>query len=423
MTTITPPAPDDTHAVRAGSRAADSTALVPDAVAAWLICFAAIQPFSGSQLLWGATVCLLVLIVAMRRHRLASPPLSLTLVAFMTWLGLSTFWSVRPDKTITETAIQLLLVAAGVLISIGRTWLQTLTLFATTGAAFLALNLAVSVAVPSIGQAAQGPYVNAYRGLFVDKNLFAFFAVIVFGAGLVLLLDAVRSRQVRALDVARPLLAIATVVIANSATALVLSVVTVVLALVLTWLGRARRPLLVPVAGTLLLAGSAAWLVFTNWSLLLVSLGRSPTLTGRTRIWYAVELAIRERPVLGYGWKALWIDGDPTTITIWAHNYRVPFYHAHNGYLDIAAQLGIVGLVLAVGFVGQVAAAGSRTMLAAGTSASTWPVLVVLVVALYNSTEVVGLTTAVWVVLVALSCQLSPVRKEDACTSPTPGTS
>jgi len=75
--------------------------------------------------------------------------------------------------------------------------------------------------------------------------------------------------------------------------------------------------------------------------------GKELTFSGRTFIWAASIDAIQRKPVLGHGVGALfWLDGvSPETAEIWR---QVGFRnsHAHNGALDLALQIGLVGLAV-----------------------------------------------------------------------------
>jgi O-antigen ligase len=79
-------------------------------------------------------------------------------------------------------------------------------------------------------------------------------------------------------------------------------------------------------------------------------LGRETTLTGRTDIWDLV-LKLQPNPLLGAGFESFWL-GD-RLLKMWA---AFPVFlpnQAHNGYLEMYLNLGIVGLVL---FTGALAA-------------------------------------------------------------------
>lgn len=75
--------------------------------------------------------------------------------------------------------------------------------------------------------------------------------------------------------------------------------------------------------------------------------GRDPTLSGRTAIWAQVVRSIAQRPVFGYGYDAYWrgMQGPSLQIAAAVHFVVV---HAHNGFLEIALELGGAGLVIAL---------------------------------------------------------------------------
>jgi O-antigen ligase len=75
--------------------------------------------------------------------------------------------------------------------------------------------------------------------------------------------------------------------------------------------------------------------------------GKELTFSGRTFIWTASIDAIQRRPLFGHGLGALfWQEGvSPETAEIW-RQVGFPNTHAHNGALDLALQLGLVGLAV-----------------------------------------------------------------------------
>jgi exopolysaccharide production protein ExoQ len=74
-------------------------------------------------------------------------------------------------------------------------------------------------------------------------------------------------------------------------------------------------------------------------------LNRDPTLTGRTVIWDALIPTIGSHPWLGYGFYAFWLGmrGESGRIIL-ATNWF--FGYAHDGYLEIILQLGLVGFAV-----------------------------------------------------------------------------
>ncbi len=80
---------------------------------------------------------------------------------------------------------------------------------------------------------------------------------------------------------------------------------------------------------------------------LVESLGRDPTLTGRTAIWQAV-LSIHINPLLGSGFESFWM-GDRLE-RVWAMTAK-GIQEAHNGYLELYLNLGLVGVAFLAGLI------------------------------------------------------------------------
>ncbi len=93
---------------------------------------------------------------------------------------------------------------------------------------------------------------------------------------------------------------------------------------------------------------------FSIWAVkgdvLLTTVGKDTTLTGRTNLWPAVWDMILKKPWLGYGYGAFWqgLNGESANVLRvvgWDVN------HAHNGFLDIMLSIGMLGLfIFAMGF-------------------------------------------------------------------------
>lgn len=84
------------------------------------------------------------------------------------------------------------------------------------------------------------------------------------------------------------------------------------------------------------------------FSALLSVFNRDLTFTGRTFLWADVLRYVAAKPWLGYGYGSFWV-GDLVhniwTTQVWQPN------QAHNGYIDVLVNLGIVGLFLVVLFI------------------------------------------------------------------------
>lgn len=95
--------------------------------------------------------------------------------------------------------------------------------------------------------------------------------------------------------------------------------------------------------------GSTAVLALAVWLLrepLLGLLGRSADLTGRSnKIWAAVLERVGAHPIIGNGFSSPWVPTDPA-FDGWIVDHGITVFHAHNMWLDVLLQLGVLGLVL-----------------------------------------------------------------------------
>ena len=92
-------------------------------------------------------------------------------------------------------------------------------------------------------------------------------------------------------------------------------------------------------------AGSAGFLVLIFRRSVFEFLGKSPDMTHRSGIWRNVFSLISERPLEGWGFSGVWVPGVQPFSGLVVIN-GIEYFQAHNAYLDIWLQIGLVGLVL-----------------------------------------------------------------------------
>lgn len=272
----------------------------------------------------------------------------------------SVWWSADPNNAILwlrSDAVVMVGIASLVLVLPNRDVIAALKLFV---AAVLAITLlAVSIdplARIHIDATGEAPPLKGWHGWFIHKNTMAGFMV----TALPVVMAFYRSAVARWLGYA----AIVVLMVGSDSTtgraALAVAIA------VRAWFGVNRR---------LSSRGSATFVVSTV-ALVIVAIaaaigslaaiadaaGKDLTFTGRTQIWTAVIDAIGQRPVFGYGVRGLFSPpASPlTSELIRAIGFKAG--HAHNGLLDVALQLGVVGVVLVVGLLAGIIRAGLREM-------------------------------------------------------------
>lgn len=80
------------------------------------------------------------------------------------------------------------------------------------------------------------------------------------------------------------------------------------------------------------------------------ALGRDVTLTGRLEIWHRVVIEAGTHPWLGHGFGAFWLGAGGPAPWVTQDLYGI-LWQAHNGYLDLLNETGIIGLVLGLAFL------------------------------------------------------------------------
>jgi O-antigen ligase len=98
------------------------------------------------------------------------------------------------------------------------------------------------------------------------------------------------------------------------------------------------------------LIGVLGWIAFENLSSLMRLLGKDTSLTGRTDIWKDAIWAISRHLFFGYGYSGFWNGLTPESSAV---NVQISsalngqeIYHAHNAFLNVTLQIGIVGMAV-----------------------------------------------------------------------------
>jgi exopolysaccharide production protein ExoQ len=123
------------------------------------------------------------------------------------------------------------------------------------------------------------------------------------------------------------------------------------------------------------------------------ALGRDPTLTDRTKIWGTL-LGMHTNPLVGTGYQSFWLG--PRLEMVW-QSFR-GLNEAHNGYLDVYLNLGLVGLFLLAGFLVASYWSISKSF-APSSSLSSLTLAVWTVLVFYNMTEAAFQGGLLWMML------------------------
>ncbi|WP_081615091.1 O-antigen ligase [Dietzia sp. UCD-THP] len=122
----------------------------------------------------------------------------------------------------------------------------------------------------------------------------------------------------------------------------------------------------------------------------LVGYADNPTLSGRTEVWEAAIMAIRERPWTGWGLGTTSSStadfGNAAIMMAW-YESELGSFQAHNGFLDVGVQTGVIGVAAAVALLAG-AVLGSMVLVHRSASGASWCLSLSVVLVAYNTTEV-----------------------------------
>jgi len=292
----------------------------------------------------------------------------------------STLWSSDPDFTLRRGLVVGATTVFGIYFGSRYQLSRQVRLLAWAFILLAVLSAACALLLPRYGIDNQF-HRGDWQGVFGQKNLLGK-AMLV---GMIALWSA-KGVLLRIVQIVGLLLCAVVMVMSGSRAALVVLATLLLLAAGFRVL-RARLTTLVPLTISLLATCSGVvLLVARNSSFLLASLGRDITLTRRTEIWSAVWTAISRHMALGYGFSGFWAGLHGESVQVAARLGFVP-RHAHNGFLDLWLELGIVGLSLFVAGYLQAVGDGVKLVRTSRDRLAAWPLLYLAFMFIYDLAE------------------------------------
>jgi O-antigen ligase len=136
------------------------------------------------------------------------------------------------------------------------------------------------------------------------------------------------------------------------------------------------------------------------------AVGRNPTFTGRTNIWNSV-LSMHTNPLLGTGYESFWLG--PRIQEVWRLAGK-GINEAHNGYLEVYLNLGLIGLFILCVFL----IVSYRSVCRRLTTTSLGPLALALwsVVVFYNITEAAFKGHLVWIAFLLGAIVIPPAAPD-----------
>lgn len=299
---------------------------------------------------------LLGFVIAGHRGVCATVKANLFIPAMLGLAVCSVFWSLSPVITL-QMCIQVgLCTLFACYLSSRYTAERLMELLVFMGLVCAILSILFALALPSYGLY-QGYGGGAWQGICSHKNSL--------GISMAFLLSPVffTSSYSRARKLAYSALLLFLIYKSQSRGAWV---DTAGMLLFVAWLSLVRRvrprELTIVLFLTATIGAAAAAIGFYFWPVLAAAIGKDPTMTGRTEIYIEVWRSIMKHPVLGYGMGSFWYPGNPETHRIALAIGWPNIGYAESGILEVALQLGFLGVALVVAMIARAALQGARLL-------------------------------------------------------------
>ncbi|MEO1621285.1 MAG: O-antigen ligase family protein [Cyanobacteria bacterium J06632_3] len=284
-----------------------------------------------------------------------------------------------------------------------------------------ALSLFYAMAVPSVGRHVGDKFDGAWKGIYTQKNNFS--TTMTMTIMLFFVFSVVSKVGIeRWLGRIGLAFAIGMVILSTSVSGLVIFIAMISFVVVFRmfrWQGR-RSVLVLDLVGLATLAAVAG--LSATWQDIVIGLGRDPTLSARTYIWTGSLDKIMDRPWLGYGRAAFWVPNSLPARQVGALAKSGDFVpaHAHNGFIDVALDLGLIGFGLFILGLLLTYGIALRRAYQAKEPEDLWPFAFLTLMMVSNLTETVLMNrvTLYWVLYMVMfiSLRLWPQRTVHSAT-------
>ncbi|MEB3180096.1 MAG: O-antigen ligase [Nostocaceae cyanobacterium] len=327
----------------------------------------------------------------------------------------SVSWTIMPDITPRRVLLMAGTNLFALYFATRYSLKEQLKILAWAFGIIIVLSFVFAIALPFYGVMSYqefGAHAGAWRGIMSHKNMLGRLMDLSVVAFLLYALDNdIQNPKYRWLPWAGYTLSIVLILLSTSKTALVVWL-TLSLLFPLFRSLRYQYTVLVPFLITIILLGSSLGIFLVdNAEGIAKALGKDLTLTGRSDIWIVMMDKIWERPWFGYGFNAFWQGWDsPASAYMWRTlQWECPY--AHNGVMDLLAELGFCALILFLCSYFMAWVRGIGLVRITRTPDGIWPVMYLTFLFMSNITESTLLATnsIFWILFVSV-CLSIPVE-------------
>ena len=286
-----------------------------------------------TAILWGICVALMVGHIRLTLGMMLKQK---AVLAFVVLALISTVWSQDPSLTLRRTTVLFLIFAIAWFFATYYSPADQMRLLLAAGVIVALTSIAMALLLPQYGIASGGEW----KGVFGQKNrmglgifyLFSSLPFCAFPNGRRLLTVMLQA-----------ILPIGLILLSQSKTSLILTVVLIAVRVLGPFIARRRReqlPFMLYAVVFGILGTVLALSVGRN--ILLPLIGRDSSFTGRTDHWTVLLSYATKHLWLGYGFQAFW-NGTGDSLSV-IHNIGATMKGSDSGYVDNMLQFGLVGM-------------------------------------------------------------------------------
>jgi exopolysaccharide production protein ExoQ len=354
------------------------------------------------------TFCLLILRWRKTLRLLSKHP---WIIVILTFVMLSTLWSAVPDISIRKGIALVGSTAFGIYLGTHFETQDQLKILAWTFGISILASFFLVFLMPKYGISV-GATSGNWRGVYLHKSALGERMVISFFT--FYFLSKIKIKKASILKIA----AVASLILvffSKSATSLLCAISLYLVAKVLMRLSlRTKTGILFIVTALFLLLFTSSVLA-VNLEAFLAANNKNITLTGRTPLWADLWDFVLSNLWLGHGYGAFFSAAHSETQLLWnLHPWKPP--HAHNGYLAVILDLGLIGFfAFVIGYFRNIGNCLYRYLLLKDVRLL-WVFIFLIYTAVFNFTEVSFLQANYlnWIISVASIYSMSSLSKTES---------
>ncbi len=271
------------------------------------------------------------------------------IIYFLLWCGLSMIWS--QDAIVSSKRYIQYITTSLVFISLFLNWKDTSIIFQILKIVFPVYVL-YNFYMIFTNSLAIDPEFQTWRGIHEGKNILGQTAVIniIFFAYCYFKSNEVLKKVYYSFFLS---LSVILLLGSTSGTSIIsLLLITIFFLLkksnnIFSRIGLGNKVIYVLLITLILFVLSILFLSPETVNLLFNEIGKDPTFTGRTDLWIDLLKLSEHHIILGYGYQAFWIPTSTLNLLLFQKYIWLP-NQAHNGYIDMIVEIGVIGLFLFV---------------------------------------------------------------------------